>query len=44
MKEPKSDKTKIALAISSGLLLTGSFPNVNFSWLAWLRKVSFLVF
>ena len=43
MKEPKSDKINIALAISSGLLLTGSFPNVNFSWLAWFAFVPLLI-
>jgi len=43
LKEPKFDKIKIALAISSGLLLTGSFPNVNFSWLAWFAFVPLLI-
>ena len=43
MKELKFDKIKIALAISSGLLLTGSFPNVNFSWLAWFAFVPLLI-
>jgi len=36
-------KIKIALAILSGLLLTGSFPNVNFSWLAWFAFVPLLI-
>ncbi len=43
MKEPKFNKTNIALAISSGLLLTGSFPNVNFNWLAWFAFVPLLI-
>ena len=43
MKEQNFDKIKIALAISSGLLLTGSFPNVNFSWLAWFAFVPLLI-
>jgi len=42
-KETKFDKIKIALAILSGLLLTGSFPKVNFSWLAWFAFVPLLI-
>ena len=36
-------KKKIALAILSGLLLTGSFPNVNINWLAWFAFVPLLI-
>ena len=43
MKAPEFDKIKLALSISSGLLLTGSFPNVNFSWLAWFAFVPLLI-
>ncbi|MDY6790368.1 MAG: apolipoprotein N-acyltransferase [Thermodesulfobacteriota bacterium] len=43
MKTPESDKIKLALSISSGLLLTGSFPNVNFSWLAWFAFVPLFI-
>jgi len=43
LKETQSDKINITLAISSGLLLTGSFPNVNFSWLAWFAFVPLLI-
>ncbi len=31
----KIDKNKIILAIISGILLTGSFPQTSFPWLAW---------
>jgi apolipoprotein N-acyltransferase len=37
------DKIKLALAILSGLLLTGSFPNMNISWLAWFAFVPLLI-
>ncbi|UCH22353.1 MAG: apolipoprotein N-acyltransferase [Deltaproteobacteria bacterium] len=37
------DKRKIILAILSGLLLTGSFPNINLSWLAWFALVPLLI-
>jgi len=43
LKATKFDKINIALAILSGLLLTGSFPNVNFSWLAWFAFVPLLI-
>ena len=36
-------KINIALAILSGLLLTGSFPNLNFSWLAWFAFIPLLI-
>ena len=34
---------KISLAILSGLLLTGSFPNINMEWLAWFALVPMLI-
>ena len=43
MKITNLNKIKITLAILSGLLLTGSFPNVNFSWLAWFAFVPLLI-
>ncbi|RPJ17297.1 MAG: apolipoprotein N-acyltransferase [Desulfobacteraceae bacterium] len=39
----KIDKNKIILAITSGLLLTGSFPQTNLSWLAWFALVPLLI-
>ncbi len=35
-------RKKISLAILSGLLLTGSFPNINMDWLAWFALVPLL--
>jgi apolipoprotein N-acyltransferase len=43
LKELNIYKIKIALAILSGLLLTGSFPNLNFNWLAWFAFVPLLI-
>jgi apolipoprotein N-acyltransferase len=37
------DRLKISLAISSGLLLTGSFPKIGFAWLAWFALVPLLI-
>lgn len=34
---------KIALAISSGLMLTGSFPTAGLSWLSWFALVPLLI-
>jgi len=39
----KIDKQKIASAVLSGLLLTGSFPKIGFAWLAWFSLVPLLV-
>ena len=43
MKITNLNKIKITLAILSGLLLTGSFPNLNFTWLAWFAFVPLLI-
>jgi apolipoprotein N-acyltransferase len=37
------DRARIILAILSGLLLTGSFPNINMNWLAWFALVPLLI-
>ncbi|MBW1841038.1 MAG: apolipoprotein N-acyltransferase, partial [Deltaproteobacteria bacterium] len=37
------DKTKIVFALSTGLLLTGSFPKTGRGWLAWLALVPLLI-
>lgn len=37
------NKTQTGLAILSGLLLTGSFPNVGLHWLAWFSLVPLLI-
>jgi apolipoprotein N-acyltransferase len=39
----KIDRNKILLAAVSGLLLTGSFPEINLSWLAWFAIVPLLI-
>ena len=39
----KIDKNKIILAIISGLLLTGSFPQTGLSWLAWFALTPLLI-
>jgi len=42
METPKINRLNIALAAISGLLLTGSFPKVGISWLAWFALVPLL--
>ncbi len=37
------DRTKIGLAVLSGVLLTGAFPNIGIKWLAWFSLVPLLV-
>jgi apolipoprotein N-acyltransferase len=39
----KIDRNKIISAIASGLLLTGSFPETNLSWLAWFALIPLLI-
>ncbi|MBU0545585.1 MAG: apolipoprotein N-acyltransferase [Proteobacteria bacterium] len=39
----KIDKKKIILAIISGILLTGSFPQTGLSWLAWFALTPLLI-
>lgn len=39
----KIDKNRIILAITSGLLLTGSFPQTGLSWLAWFALTPLLI-
>ena len=39
----KIDRNKIILAVLSGLLLTGSFPEINLSWLAWFALAPLLI-
>ncbi|MFO7666601.1 MAG: apolipoprotein N-acyltransferase [Desulfobacterales bacterium] len=39
----KIDRNKITLAITSGLLLTGSFPQTGFSWLSWFALTPLLI-
>jgi apolipoprotein N-acyltransferase len=43
LKGDKINRKKIILAILSGLLLTGSFPKINLSWLAWFALVPLLI-
>ena len=43
MKVEKIDKTRIILAAASGLMLTGSFPNIDFGWLIWIAFVPLLI-
>ncbi len=43
MKTDKIDRLKIILAVSSGFLLTLSFPRTSISWLAWFALVPLLV-
>ncbi|MDO9567056.1 MAG: apolipoprotein N-acyltransferase [Candidatus Desulfaltia sp.] len=43
MQNQKINKLKLCLAILSGLLLTGSFPKIGFSMLAWFALVPLLV-
>lgn len=43
MERHKIDSRKIAFAILSGLLLTGSFPNIDLSWLSWFAFVPLLI-
>lgn len=43
LKTNRINKTKIILAVSSGFLLTLSFPKVGISWLAWVALVPLLV-
>ncbi|MFZ0613173.1 MAG: apolipoprotein N-acyltransferase [Desulfobacterales bacterium] len=39
MRKPTPNRIRQALAAGSGLLLTGAFPDVGFSWLAWIGLV-----
>jgi len=39
----KIDKNKIILAVISGILLTGSFPQTGLSWLAWFAVTPLLL-
>ncbi len=43
MKADKIDKTRIILAVASGLMLTGSFPNIDLGWLVWIAVVPLLI-
>ena len=43
MKTDKLDRLKIFLAVSSGFLLTLSFPKIGISWIAWFALVPLLV-
>lgn len=43
MKTDKIDRLKIILAVSSGFLLTLSFPRTGISWLAWFALVPLLI-
>ncbi len=44
MKEKHTiDWLKIVLAVLSGFLLTGSFPRIGISWLAWIALVPLLL-
>lgn len=43
MKSDKIDILKITLAVSSGVLLTLSFPKTSISWLAWIALVPLLI-
>jgi len=43
LQTQKINKLKLCLAILSGLLLTGSFPKIDISWLAWFALVPLLV-
>ncbi len=43
MKRDKLDRVKIFLAVSSGFLLTLSFPRTGISWLAWLSLVPLFI-
>ena len=37
-----TDRKNILLAVLSGLLLTGAFPKIGISWLAWIALIPFL--
>jgi apolipoprotein N-acyltransferase len=37
-----SNKKNILLAMLSGLLLTGAFPKIGLSWLAWIALIPLL--
>ncbi len=39
----KNEKIRIVAASASGLMLTGAFPNVEMSWLAWCALVPLLL-
>jgi len=43
LKTDKLDRLKIFLAVSSGFLLTLSFPKTGISWIAWFALVPLLV-
>jgi len=43
LKRNKLDRLKIFLAVSSGFLLTLSFPRTGISWLAWVSLVPLLI-
>jgi apolipoprotein N-acyltransferase len=42
MQMLNSDRGRQVMAVCSGLLLTGAFPNVGFSWLVWIGIVPLL--
>ena len=42
MQKLNSDRGRQVMAACSGLLLTGAFPDVGFSWLAWIGIVPLL--
>ncbi len=42
LKKDKLDRLNFFLAVSSGVLLTLSFPKADFSWLAWFALVPLL--
>jgi apolipoprotein N-acyltransferase len=43
LKADKINKPKIALAVLSGLMLTGAFPKLDLNWLAWCAFVPLLI-
>jgi apolipoprotein N-acyltransferase len=42
MQKLNSDRGRQVMAACSGLLLTGAFPDIGFSWLAWIGIVPLL--
>jgi apolipoprotein N-acyltransferase len=42
MQKLNSDRGRQVMAACSGLLLTGAFPHIGFSWLAWIGIVPLL--
>jgi apolipoprotein N-acyltransferase len=39
MRSVQTDKGRFALAVLSGLILTGAFPNLDLPWLAWIALI-----